>query len=1197
MKSPVFEFHVSENVRNLCGFDEVLFASSGNVIFTSLAQVRIFAQKYNEAVDKKKISGDKIGAGALNAMGLLDEIFHFVFALYRERVAPNSLEGLYASLDVAFKRQNLDLDGLLLRFTEEFPPFEVYKGKKSPAEYLSGKNGDVEAKYTVAEELILLVLANENPAFKPFFPLFSDKNLSKTKEYAVFISEMKAFFAQLPPFGPNDCDIITMLKEPVVFSPTSLRGQLDYCLSHWSDLLREWVRKLLGGLDLLSEEEKPGWSFDPGSLPDMEAYNYEFIQNEYERFTEDKDWMPKVVLMAKTVLVWLFQLSQKYSRDIHTLDAIPDEELDLLASQGFTGLWLIGVWERSYASERIKKINGNPEAAASAYSLEDYEIASGLGGWPAVENLRFRLWKRGIRLAADMVPNHTGLDSRWVAERPDLFMQRRDCPFPHYSFNGENLSLRPGLGIYLDDHYYSKTDCAVVFKRVDFNSGDVRYIYHSNDGTGLPWNDTAQIDFLNPAAREEVIQKILHVARNFPIIRFDAAMVLAKKHIRRLWYPAPGQGGDISTRSEYALTPDEFEAAIPEEFWREVVDRIAAEVPDTLLLAEAFWMMEGYFVRTLGMHRVYNSAFMNMLKKEENQKYRDTIKNTLEFDPQVLGRFVNFMNNPDEETAEAQFGKGDKYFGVCTLMVTMPGLPMFGHGQIEGFTEKYGMEYRRAYRDETPDQWLISRHEKDIFPLMKKRYLFAGAQNFLLYDFWQDGYVNENVFAYSNEANGEKSLVVYNNVYGQAFGWIKTSTRVACKTGDGVELRTKTLAEALHLQNRDDSYLIFTEQRSGLQFIRKSTEIIEKGMFFGLNGFESQVLLNLHEVIDDATQKYRILNETLAGKGVPDIEIAIQEIIFVKLYSAMDDFVSLQFLAEIAVLCDKKLQKVAKKIDFKVSADLKSLLKKMKPAGIKFFDTAASEVKEKIFDFNIQKAEKGKVGKKTSAMPKQIPSSKMWTEFEGRLTRLAEIVSENYGKKTALSAEMIATVASFLCIYGFQGALGNKATGKELGDFLQKWGLQRRARENAAKAADLLGCKTDFDYFSVMKRLVALCPEEKLAATMVNLCQGEFAWSTVGKNVFDGVTWFNAEKMAASLYIYRLVSEIFAESPEKKADGEKNFKTLEKSVKKANYDLDILMKDFFVSKKILKKNSAKKTSSAKGKSSSGAKKAPVKKKQ
>ena len=108
------------------------------------------------------------------------------------------------------------------------------------------------------------------------------------------------------------------------------------------------------------------------------------------------------------------------------------------------------------------------------------------------------------------------------------------------------------------------------------------------------------------------------------------AMVLAKKHIRRLWYPEPGHGGDIASRSRYALTSAEFEKRIPNEFWREVVDRCAQEMPDTLLLAEAFWMMEGYFTRTLGMHRVYNSAFMNMLKKEENQKYRDTALQTME---------------------------------------------------------------------------------------------------------------------------------------------------------------------------------------------------------------------------------------------------------------------------------------------------------------------------------------------------------------------------------------------------------------------------------------------------------------------------------------------------------------------------------------------------------------------------------------
>src|SRR3989337_98625 len=236
---------------------------------------------------------------------------------------------------------------------------------------------------------------------------------------------------------------------------------------------------------------------------------------------------------------------------------------------------------------------------------------------------------------------------------------------------------------------------------------------------------TAQLDYSQARVREAVIQVILHVARSFPIIRFDADMTLAKKHIQRLWFPQPGEGGAIPSRSERGMTMDEFEAAIPQEFWREVVDRVAAEVPDTLLLAEAFWLMEGYFVRTLGMHRVYNSAFMHMLRDEDNARYRLAIKNTLEFDPQILKRYVNFMNNPDEKTAVEQFGNGDKYFGICTVLSTMPGLPMFGHGQIEGFTEKYGMEYKQAYYNETPDEHLIWRHNKELFPLMKMRYLFS----------------------------------------------------------------------------------------------------------------------------------------------------------------------------------------------------------------------------------------------------------------------------------------------------------------------------------------------------------------------------------------------------------------------------------------------------------------------------------------
>jgi len=199
-------------------------------------------------------------------------------------------------------------------------------------------------------------------------------------------------------------------------------------------------------------------------------------------------------------------------------------------------------------------------------------------------------------------------------------------PFHPTLFNGENLSDHPNVEIYLEDHYYDHADAAVVFKYIDHRDGKTRYVYHGNDGTSFPWNDTAQLNYLLPEVREAVINQILQISQQFPIIRFDAAMTLSKKHFQRLWFPEPGTGGDIPSRAEYSMSKQKFNEFMPVEFWREVVERVAKEAPDTLLLAEAFWMMEGYFVRSLGMHRVYNSAFMNMLKREENSNYRQSIK-------------------------------------------------------------------------------------------------------------------------------------------------------------------------------------------------------------------------------------------------------------------------------------------------------------------------------------------------------------------------------------------------------------------------------------------------------------------------------------------------------------------------------------------------------------------------------------------
>jgi len=868
------EFHISRAARDQYQFDQSLFSLSGNVIFANFHAARTFARRMNQKRDLVRFPEQAVKAGQINAMGLIDEIMHLVVGLYREQGNP---EVTRLALDWLDERLGKAVVNTTLReFADEFPPLAVYRRRVALNNYLAGESDGIPHRQIVLEEMLMLWLANANPACSPFLELFDDATLDKKTAYRQIASGLREFFETQPPFGPQDQNLVDMLRAPAIAAPHSLPGQLEYIREHWGYLLGSHLYRLLSSLDLIAEEEKAIF-LGPGP---SRVVDFTGLGLEYERFSPDRDWMPSLVLIAKNGYVWLDQLSKQYGRPMTRLDHIPDEELDRLARRGFTGLWLIGLWERSQASQRIKQMCGNPEAVASAYSLFDYQIAADLGGEEACQDLRERAWQRGIRLSSDMVPNHVGIDSKWVIEHPDWFISLDYSPFPAYTFNGPNLSRDERVGIYLEDHYYDRSDAAVVFKRVDHWTGSEKYIYHGNDGTQLPWNDTAQLNYLNPEVREAVIQTILHVARQFPIIRFDAAMTLAKKHYQRLWFPEPGSGGDIPSRAEFGLTKADFDAAMPAEFWREVVDRVAQEVPDTLLLAEAFWLMEGYFVRTLGMHRVYNSAFMNMLRDEDNAKYRSVVKNTLEFDPQILKRYVNFMNNPDERTAVDQFGKGDKYFGICTLMATMPGLPMFGHGQIEGFTEKYGREYRRAYLDEQPDSYLVGRHEREIFPLLRRRSLFAGVENFLLYDlFTPEGHVNENVFVYSNRVGDERTLVVYHNKYAETRGWIRTSAAYAVKSGnDEKRLVQKSLGEGLALGNDGNRFTIFRDHVTGLEYIRSSRELCEQGLYVELAAYKRHVFLDFREVQDNEWRQYAQLTAYLNGRGVPDITEALQEI-------------------------------------------------------------------------------------------------------------------------------------------------------------------------------------------------------------------------------------------------------------------------------------------------------------------------------
>ena len=874
MHFPPLEFHLTKFTRDAHQFDRDLVLHQQ----PDMAAVQDFALRLNR-------QGQNVRPGDLFALVLLQQVFHRVIERYRLEKQPRLFD--LAQAELAERLGAPEAERMSEDFGSVFPPLPVYQARVELRQFLRTYTHGRANRDTLLEQMLLVHVGNRNPALGNLKALIDDSAIPSRALYENAMAGLRKLMQEQPSFGAAGLTLFDLLESPFKASPHSLAGQLKYIAEHWDLLDDELRRLLLLAVDLIKEDETRRGAPAPGKAQAVQAWTPRRGEELPEHYSADTEWMPRAVLIAKSVNVWLDQLSKEYGREIRTLDQIPNQELEKLSRWGFTALWLIGLWERSRASQKIKHLRGNIDAAASAYSLYDYTISHDLGGDAALDSLRERALNYGIRLACDVVPNHMGIDSRWVIEHPHWFLQLDHPPYPAYRFTGPDLCNDERVSVRIEDGYWHQTDAAVVFERRDDMTGDARYIYHGNDGTQMPWNDTAQLNFLLPEVREAVIRQILSVARRFSLIRFDAAMTLAKLHYQRLWFPEPGSGGTIPSRAWFGMTKEEFDRAMPTEFWREVVDRVNAEAPDTLLLAEAFWLTEGLFVRTLGMHRVYNSAFMNMLKDEKNAEFRRLLKNVLAYDARILERYVNFMNNPDEETAVEQFGKGDKYFGVAVMMCTLPGLPMFGHGQIEGFTEKYGHEYRRAYYQETPDADLVERHERELFPILRRRRLFSQTQTFALHDFVApEGHVEENVFAYTNRTGNTHTLVIYHNRYAETRGWVRDAH-------DG-----RTLTHALHLHPRPGIFCVWKDLVTGLEYLQESGRLAQSGFYLELRAYEYHVFSEFHEV-EDIEGRYRKVADRLQGRGTASVEREVQRILLQPLTAAFAEFVTPEHLRQL----------------------------------------------------------------------------------------------------------------------------------------------------------------------------------------------------------------------------------------------------------------------------------------------------------
>src|SRR5947209_2319105 len=139
-RSQVIEFHISRAVRQAANVDDQLFSYTGNVVFANVTASRKLAQALNEARGPNADPAGQYNAGALFAMGLIDELSHALVAKYRREIDPKVLSEAVRWFGSQIKPEKLNK--LLLEFTEQFPNSTIFQGKISAADWLKGAAQD-----------------------------------------------------------------------------------------------------------------------------------------------------------------------------------------------------------------------------------------------------------------------------------------------------------------------------------------------------------------------------------------------------------------------------------------------------------------------------------------------------------------------------------------------------------------------------------------------------------------------------------------------------------------------------------------------------------------------------------------------------------------------------------------------------------------------------------------------------------------------------------------------------------------------------------------------------------------------------------------------------------------------------------------------------------------------------------------------
>ena len=375
-------------------------------------------------------------------------------------------------------------------------------------------------------------------------------------------------------------------------------------------------------------------------------------------------------------------------------------------------------------------------------------------------------------------------------------------------------------------------------------------------------------------------------------------------------------------------------------------------------------------------------------------------------------------------------------------------------------------------------------------------------------------------------------------------------------------------------------------------------------MFIALNGFETQIFMDIRQE-KDKDGSLKELCDFLNGKGTPDLHTAWQELHYKKLYQAFQNVISAEVCESLGTLKMSAKELKAEKLKKATATSVKKLIEK----PLEYFYEVANEFAEKEYlEEESRKREEEKAALRTwydgevarlksdadktqidadvvseresSAKTKKSASKNAKKPKADDTAKKEKALKAEYEKKLSAIEKNVAKFTKIAVSKSLAFPKGKKINNEEVylyiysalsplahGGLARKWSLQRKIAEFTGNTK--IGSMESYNFFD---RAFALAEGKEPSLTEKSakedallvakkLADSNEAWLLVGSNEYDGVRWFNKEKMESSLALYKAILELGA-SAAKKAAADSLFKKLNNAQKKAEYKCEEFVKVF-----------------------------------